>query len=309
MSKLINLIKSTAIISGTGLAAYSGIELGEKIAHYLPQSYMLPKIAQGFSAFFLGFLANIPLITILGTKKISEIEAYSISALNAFANANNDARKISTEKSLEEISNNLVEVIVDNGNKVTKGSGLMITTDGYVITAHHVIDGMIINGGKAKIKLQNGKSYSVKKENVWYNKNTDVAVIKAAKGMYFSRPIKVKVDQDSKLNRGDEVRILGFRDGQKYNTMGMVTNPSHTWKQDNGNVVYDLFQTDARGKQGQSGGVIANGDGELIGICVYSSTRNGEDIGVIGGAKLSNALTYINQIAAKKSAKMFDYKL
>lgn len=87
--------------------------------------------------------------------------------------------------------------------------------------------------------------------------------------------------------------------------MGIVTNSSHTWEQKDGNVVYDLFQTDARGKQGQSGGIVANGDGELIGIVVYSSKKGEEDIGVIGAAKLSNTLRYINQIAAKKSAKMF----
>lgn len=196
--------------------------------------------------------------------------------------------------------------MVDNDGKRSLGSGLMITTDGYVITAHHVINKMIDNNGQAKIKTQKGNIYQVSKENIWYNTNTDIAIIKATKPSFgYSKPIKIKVNQNSKLNKGEEVRILGFRDEQKYNTMGIITNPSYIWKQEDGNIVDDLFQTDARGKQGQSGGVITNGNGELIGIVVYSSRKNEEEIGVIGGAKLSNALNYINQIAAKKSAKMF----
>jgi len=305
MGKLVNIVKATGVLAGTGLATYGGIELGDKVGNYLPQAYMLPEMAQGVTAFIIGTIGNRVSRKIVGRKRISESEAYSIAALNAFANSANDSRNLSTEKSLEEISNNLVEVMVDSDGKRSLGSGLMITTDGYVVTAHHVIDEMIDNGGKAKIRTQNGRTYPVTKENVWYNANTDIAIVKATKPSAYSEPIKVKVDQDCRLSRGDEVRILGFRDGQKYNTMGIITNPSHTWKQDSGNVVRDLFQTDARGKQGQSGGVIANGNGELIGIVVYSSRSGTEDIGVIGGAKLSNAINYINQIAAKKSANMF----
>lgn len=306
MSKLVNIVRATGMIAGTGLATYGGFELGERLSEYLPHAYMLPEIARGYTAFFVGTAGNIVLMHIIGRKRISEVEAYSISALNAFANAANNARNLSAEKSLEEISNNLVEVMVDSDGKRYRGSGLMITTDGYVITAHHVIEEMIDNGGRAKVKTQRGSTYLVGRKNLWYNASTDIAVIKVTKlfGGY-AKPIRVKVDQNCKLRKGDEVRILGFRDGQKYNTLGMVTNPSHTWRQEDGNVVHDLFQTDARGKQGQSGGVIANGDGELIGIVVYSSRKGEEDIGVIGGAKLSNALNYINQIAAKRSAKMF----
>lgn len=305
MSKLVTLLRTTGILAGTGLATYGGIELGDKVGDYLPHTYMLPEMAQGVTAFLIGTIGNRVSRKIFGRNRVSENEAYSIAALNAFANAANDARGLSTQKSLEEISNNVVEVFVEGNGKTHLGSGLMITTDGYVVTAHHVIDEMVNNGGKAKVRTQKGTTYHVSKGDVWYNKNTDIAVIKASVPSAYPYPIKVKVCQDSRLARGDEVRILGFRDGQKYNTMGMITNPSHTWRQEDGTVVSDLFQTDARGKQGQSGGVIANGDGELMGIVVYSSTNSGEEIGVIGGAKLSNALNYINQIAAKKSAKMF----
>ena len=305
MSKLVSIVKKIGILTGTGLATYGGIELGDKLGGYLPQSYMLPQIVQGATAFLIGNVGNEFSRRILGERRILDSEAYSIAALNAFANAANDLRNLDAEKSLENISKNIVEVLVDSDGKRFLGSGLMITTDGHVITAHHVIDKMIDNGGKASVRTQSGRTYKVSKNNIWYNVNTDIAIIKATKPSLFSKPTRVKINQDCRLSRGDEVRILGFRDGQIYNTMGMITDPSHIWEQNDGTVVHDLFKTDARGKQGQSGGVVANSEGELIGIVVYSARRDGEEIGVIGGAKISNALNYINQIAAKKSAKMF----
>ncbi|MFT4304388.1 MAG: S1 family peptidase [Candidatus Woesearchaeota archaeon] len=305
MSKLVSIIRTTGILSATGISAYVGIQLGDQFSEHLPNIYKIPEIVQGYTAFVLGNIGNGVARKVLGKKRISPQEAYSIAALNAFVNASNEARNLSSSQSLEQISDNLVEVIVENDKEKSVGSGLMITTDGYVITAHHVVENMIANGAKAKIRAQNGLMYSVPKNTIWYNQDTDIAIIKATKVCPYSKPIKVKVDQSCNLNKGKEVRILGFRDGQKYNTMGVITNPSHIWRQPNGNSIHDLFQTDARAKEGQSGGIIANGNGEIIGIVVYTTRKKEEEIGLVGGARISNALTYINQIAAIKSAKMF----
>jgi len=305
MSKLTSIIKSTGIIAGTGLAGYYGIELGQKIGSHVPQAYMLGEMTQGLTAFLAGSIGNYSIRKILGTKSISDSEAHSISALNAFASASNESRKISTEQSLKNIGENLVEVIVKNGKTISRGSGMMITTDGYVITAHHVIEDIVDNDCNVFIKQQNGVTYKAPREHACYNKHTDIAIIKAEVPSVRSRPIAVKIDQDCNIKRGDEVRILGYRDGQQYNTMGMITVAKHNWKRDEKQTIYDLFCTDARGKEGQSGGIIANSNGELVGVVVYSSRTVGEEIGVIGGSRISNAIRYINQIAAKKSAKMF----
>jgi len=295
------------IIAATGISAYYGIKLGDKVGSYLPHSYMIPEIAQGIAAFSLGMIGNEISRKILRvSSKISEGEAYSIASLNAFANASNESRKITRDRSLEEISNNLIEVRVAVGDKVCLGSGLMITADGYIITAHHVIKDLIGNGGRATVKTQDNLVYNVPRENVWFNKSTDIAIIKALKPLSSPAPVKILIDQKCDLQNGQEIRVLGFRDGQKYNTLGMITHSNYNWQQDDGNIVYDLFQTDARGKGGQSGGVIVNGLGELVGIVVYSSSSPGEEIGRMGGAKISNALSYINQIAAKRSSKFFN---
>jgi S1-C subfamily serine protease len=76
---------------------------------------------------------------IFGKNRISEKELQSVTALNAFVSTKNESRKISTEESLREISDNIVEISIEVGNQIIKGSGLMITSDGYIITAHHVV--------------------------------------------------------------------------------------------------------------------------------------------------------------------------
>jgi len=207
MSKLVTILKATGISASTGLAAYYGFEMGENLTSYLPRSYMIPEITKGFSAFMVGSIGNHISRKFLGRKRIGESEAYSIVALNAFANTHNDNRNLSIEDSLKSISDNLVEVIIENGNKTHLGSGLMITSDGYVITAHHVIKEMIESQGKAQIKMQNGKRYLIAKKDLHYNANTDLAIIKAKKLSYYAEPIKVKVDLSSKLNFS---RSFGF---------------------------------------------------------------------------------------------------
>ncbi len=306
MSRLVKLVRSAGIITATGLATYYGFGLGDIVDDHVPQTYMIPELVQGITAFIAGNAGNRVARTVLRAgSRIKEQEAYSIAALNAFANAPNEMRNISTERSLEEISKHLVQVRVHVGDQIWGGSGLMITTDGYVLTAHHVIQEVVENGRKAYIKTQRGWEYRVLRGNVWYNEATDIAIVKVNKPSVLAAPIHIKVDPKCDLQRGQEVRILGFRDGQEYNTLGMITTPRHHWKQESGNVVRGLFQTDARGKPGQSGGVIVNGNGELIGITVYVSIASGEEIGQVGGARISDALAYINQIAAKRSSGFF----
>lgn len=308
MSKLVNILKSSTKIAGTAVATYWGIEQGAHLGEYFSSIQYLPEGVQGFTAFISGLLGNKILGLIIDKNRISENEVYSIASLNAFVSSKNDLRNINTKKSLEQISKNLVEVYAINECQTSIGSGLMITTNGYILTAHHVIRDVLKGDNyKIKIKTSNGKTYHMQKGMAWYNKNTDIAILKVEKLFNgFAKPIKAKVDLSGKLSKGDEVRVLGFRDGQKYNSIGMVTNSSLVWN-NNGVQVTDLFQTDIRGKQGQSGGVIINGDGELVGITIFSKNNPGEKIGLVGGAKISNAINYINEIAAKQSAKMFNY--
>jgi S1-C subfamily serine protease len=305
MSKIWSIAKGWGILIGTWLATYGGFELWDKLGTYTYQAYLIPEVVAWTVAFIMWNIGNDMSKRIFGKNRISEKELQSVTALNAFVSTKNESRKISTEESLREISDNIVEISIEVGNQIIKGSGLMITSDGYIITAHHVVRDALEKNWKITVKTQIWKTYKVWWDAIHYNKSTDIAIIKASKPVFPIKPIRAKVSQDDAIKRGEEVRVLWFRDGQKYNSLWMITKTNHNWKQSDENTVYGLFETDVRGKPGQSWGVIVNGDGELLGITVYATKSAGEEIGVIGWAKISHALSYINQIAAEKSAKIF----
>jgi len=305
MSGLVDIVRFTVVATSSGLATYGGIELGDLANNSIPATLFLPEVTQGIIALTTGIAGNNIAKKLIGKRrKLSEQNAYSIAALNAFANTPNESRGISTGQSLEEISRKLVEVRVYVGKKMHTGSGLLITSDGYIITAYHVIDDMIEKGGILEVRRQGAPVREVDKKNVWYDKATDLAVIKIRSTSTLHAPSRIKVDLECNLRIGQEVRIFGFRDGQKYNTIGTITdtNVSTSLK---GEVVNDLFLTDARTLPGFSGGVAANSDGALIGLAIYGRHEPGKEVGTVGAAKVSNILTFINQITAKQSAKLF----
>ena len=104
MPELVHIIRTAGIIIGRGLATYAGIKFGDNLGNSAPQAYMIPELVQGISAFLLGTIGNRASRILLGDRGISEEEAYSIAALNAFAKLANDARNLTTTQSLEEIS-------------------------------------------------------------------------------------------------------------------------------------------------------------------------------------------------------------
>ena len=63
--------------------------------------------------------------------------------------------------------------------------------------------------------------------------------------------------------------------------------------------------TDIRSKPGQSGGAIVNSKGELVGLLVYTVTREGEKIGTGGAVNMNYTRTCIESILKESSSKMF----
>jgi serine protease Do len=161
------------------------------------------------------------------------------------------------------------------------GSGAIVTADGYILTANHVVDG----ADKVKVAINSGeKEFEAK--IIGTDVATDVAVLKIdAKDL----PTIVFGDSD-KLEVGDSVLALGnpFELGRTV-TSGIV---SATGRGVGINAYEDFIQTDAAINMGNSGGPLIDAQGRLVGVNTMIFSRSGGFSG-IGFAVPSNLARYV----------------
>jgi serine protease Do len=156
------------------------------------------------------------------------------------------------------------------------GSGVIVSSDGYIITNYHVVE----DAEKIKVTLHNRNQLVGKL--VGADVSSDLAIIKVNTR---EMPTIVWGDSDI-LNVGDVVLAFGNPYGLRHTvTMGII---SALGRGDIGLSDYENFiQTDAAINPGNSGGPLVNANGELIGLNAGIFSRNGGYQG-IGFAVPSN---------------------
>lgn len=151
------------------------------------------------------------------------------------------------------------------------GSGVIITSDGYVVTNNHVIEG----ADEITVTTDNNKSYKAKL--VGSDAVTDVALLKIDEG---NLPFMTFGSSDS-LRLGEWVLAIG----NPYNlrstvTAGIVSAKARSMPSIDGEFKIEAFiQTDAAVNPGNSGGALINTKGELVGINTAIASRTGSYTG------------------------------
>lgn len=153
--------------------------------------------------------------------------------------------------------------------QIGAGSGVIISSDGYIVTNNHVID----NANEIEITLNNKKVY--KAEMIGADPDNDIALIKIDEEklpyITFANSDNVKI--------GEWVLAVG----NPYNLTSTVTAGIISAKgrdlQGNGGITDSFIQTDAAVNPGNSGGALVNTRGELVGINTAISSRTGSFIG------------------------------
>ncbi|MBO4264336.1 MAG: trypsin-like peptidase domain-containing protein [Bacteroidales bacterium] len=140
------------------------------------------------------------------------------------------------------------------------GSGVIIRSDGYIVTNNHVVQGAT----EVNVTLNNNKTY--KAEIVGTDPATDVALIKIdASGL----PALEFADSD-KLRLGEWVLAIGSPLGEELRstiTAGIVSAKGRSMPSEDGQYKIESFiQTDAAVNPGNSGGALVNKEGKLVGI-------------------------------------------
>jgi serine protease Do len=154
------------------------------------------------------------------------------------------------------------------------GSGVIISPDGYILTANHVVEG----ADEVKVAIDGGKKEYIAKV-IGTDPPTDIAVLKIdAKGL----PAITLADSDQ-LEVGDVVLAIGnpFNVGQTV-TMGIVSALGRSGFDFNGlEGGYENFiQTDAAINPGNSGGALVDAQGRLIGINTAIISPSGGNNGI-----------------------------
>jgi len=149
------------------------------------------------------------------------------------------------------------------------GTGFVVSSDGYIATNNHVIDG----ADEVIVKMRDGTEYEAKV--VGADPKLDVALLKLdAKNLK-----AVKLANSDKLRVGDWVVAIGNPFGlQQTVTAGIVSAKGRVI----GSGPYDDFiQTDAAINPGNSGGPLFNRRGEVVGIntAIFSSSGGNNGIG------------------------------
>ena len=166
--------------------------------------------------------------------------------------------------------------------RASSGSGVIISTDGYIVTNNHVVDG----ADELTVTLNDNREFSAR--IIGTDKTTDLALIKVdAKDLP-----AITIGSSDKLKVGEWVLAVG----NPFNlnstvTAGIVSAKARSL---GANGVESFIQTDAAINQGNSGGALVNTSGELVGInaMLYSQT------GSYSGYGFAIPTTIMNKVVA-----------
>ncbi len=158
----------------------------------------------------------------------------------------------------------------DNMQPLGLGSGVIISSDGYIVTNHHVIKG----AEKVEVTLNSNEKYTARV--IGSDESTDLALLKVdAKDLS-----AITFGSSDDLKVGEWVLAVGNPFGFTSTvTAGIVSAKARNIGEatsQRANSIDSFIQTDAAVNQGNSGGALVNIKGELVGIntAIYSQTGN-----------------------------------
>ena len=150
------------------------------------------------------------------------------------------------------------------------GSGVVVTTDGYILTNNHVVDG----ADTISVDFTDGRSLTAK--TIGTDKPSDLALLKV-NGSGFQA---VALGNSDVVKVGDVVLAIGnpLNVGQTV-TMGIISAKGRSTGVGDGSYE-DFLQTDAPINHGNSGGALVNTKGELVGINSQILSNTDANIGI-----------------------------
>ena len=170
--------------------------------------------------------------------------------------------------------------------KTNLGSGVILSSDGYILTNLHVVGDKTL---KVTTELNDGRKYTARLVGI--DKGTDLAVLKIddKENLFPS----IEIEDSDKVKIGDIVLAIGnpYGLGQSV-SMGIVSATGREFD----NPYSNYIQTDASINKGNSGGALIDSMGRLIGINTLIRSSSGGSEGVGLAIPSTNALEIISDL-------------
>src|SRR4051812_20987774 len=158
---------------------------------------------------------------------------------------------------------------------VATGSGFVVSSDGYIVTNAHVVEGAT----KVTVKVGDGKTQTAR--IVGQDASTDLALLKVdASGL---KPLTL--GDSGNVQVGDPAYAIGNPFGlDRTLTTGVVSALQRQISSPNGFSIDDVIQTDAAINPGNSGGPLFDGQGNVIGVNsqIESTNSSSGEAGNVG---------------------------
>ncbi|HMG30745.1 MAG TPA: trypsin-like peptidase domain-containing protein [Jiangellaceae bacterium] len=173
------------------------------------------------------------------------------------------------------------------------GSGVIISSDGQILTNNHVVEG----GGELTVTFHDGTTASA--EVVGTDPTTDLAVIQAQD---VSGLTAAELGSSGDLQVGQQVVAIGSPFGLDGTvTTGIVSavgRPVSAGDGQGSGAVIDAIQTDAPINPGNSGGPLVNMSGQVVGInsAIYAPSAQGGSIGLGFSIPIDQARPIVDEL-------------
>jgi putative serine protease PepD len=186
------------------------------------------------------------------------------------------------------IQPSVVTINVAGSNESGTGSGIVLDTNGDIVTNNHVVS-VAGNGGQIQVITQDGQSATA--SIVGVDASDDLAVIKVS-GL--KNLTKADFASSAALQVGQTVVAVGAPLGLSNTvTSGIVSNtarPVQTGDSASSTATFDAIQTDAAINPGNSGGPLVNLNGDVVGINAAIATADSGGVQVPGQTQQSGSI-------------------
>ena len=198
---------------------------------------------------------------------------------------------LTTAQVAANVSPSVVTVLADTSSGGAEGSGVVLSSDGLVLTNNHVVE----SATRVRVTLSDGRTLDA--TVVGADATADLAVLRVSGA---SGLTAATLGSSADLQVGDAVLAFGSPLGLEGTvTAGIVSAVDRTI-QDGDTSLTGLIQTDAPINPGNSGGPLVDSSGQVVGIDVAIATtgQDGGNIGVGFAIPIDTAAAVAAKLAA-----------